>query len=66
MHRLFPTGIEFGKSYIKTLMEDLTNTFFKSGQVKTIGFKAHPEFIKADIAGRNRIVQRICEQILDL
>lgn len=37
--------------------------FLNSKQVQTLNFKAHPQFRKDDIEDRQKLVQRICEQI---
>lgn len=37
--------------------------FLKSDSVKELQFKPHPHFKKDDISDRNKLVQRICEQL---
>lgn len=37
--------------------------FLNSQQVQSLNFKAHPQFKKDDIGDRQKLVQRICEQI---
>ena len=53
-------------TYAQTLHEkyyEKNPNFLKPEKVKAIGFKSHEEFLKADIAERNQVVQRICEKI---
>lgn len=55
-------------TYAQTLHEKCYQknpNFLKSEEVQEIGFEAHQEFLKADIEKRNKVVQRICEQIWD-
>lgn len=55
-------------TYAQTLHEkyyEKNPNFIKSEQAKDIGFTAHKSFYKLDIEERNKVVQRICEQIWD-
>ena len=55
-------------TYAQTLHEkyyERNPNFLKSDIVKAIGFKAHPQFMKENIAERNKVVQHICEKIWD-
>lgn len=40
--------------------------FVKSPMVQSLSFKPHPHFKKMDIEERQRLVQRICEQVWDV
>lgn len=56
-------------TYAQTLHEkyyEKNPNFLKPEKIKEIGFKAHTEFRKIDIVDRNKVVQRICEQIWNL
>jgi len=40
--------------------------FLNSDKVKAIGFKAHPEFKKADIESRIAVLRKLCEQLFGI
>lgn len=53
-------------TYAQTLNKDyyLKNpNFLNSEIIKRLGFQPHPQFKKADIMNRQKLVQRICERI---
>jgi len=55
-------------TYAQTLHEkyyEKNPNFLKSESVAELGFKSHQTFKKDDIVERNKVVQRICEQIWD-
>jgi hypothetical protein len=53
-------------TYAQTLHLDCYSknpNFLKSPAIKSLKFKAHPQFKKADISERRELVQRICEKL---
>jgi uncharacterized protein with ParB-like and HNH nuclease domain len=53
-------------TYAQTLNPDYYKknpNFLKPAEIKSLKFKAHPEFKKSDVSERLKLVQRICEQI---
>ena len=53
-------------TYAQTLHSDYYSknpNFLKSPDIKSLKFKAHPQFKKVDIEERQKLVQRVCEKL---